>query len=86
MMPTIVVQQSYEEMDNVNCVVCKHGYKNGSSIKFLPKCYHTLHGQCANDWFNLSVSCPKCKRIVRTSDFVYHKALAQSVTENLWNI
>ena len=68
----------FKGIDDTVCVVCLHRHNADQEMKVLPKCYHTFHPNCAVQWFNRSISCPRCHRLVGTHEFKAYNQLAES--------
>ena len=43
------------------CIVCWDLFTSGSEVAVLP-CGHIYHLSCAGDWFQRSLTCPKCRQ------------------------
>lgn len=49
------------------CSICLVGFKDGDICRRLPEpCGHCFHKECVDHWFQLSTSCPLCKRSIKT--------------------
>ncbi|KAH7546712.1 hypothetical protein FEM48_Zijuj01G0230700 [Ziziphus jujuba var. spinosa] len=43
------------------CSVCLQEWKEGESVRRLPKCGHFFHMECIDKWLMRQVSCPMCR-------------------------
>jgi hypothetical protein len=60
--------QSHDSPTSTNeCSICLVCFKDGDVCRRLPEpCGHCFHKECVDHWFELSTSCPLCKRSIKT--------------------
>ncbi|KAL5216709.1 hypothetical protein ABZP36_008110 [Zizania latifolia] len=44
-----------------DCSVCLGEFRDGESIRLLPKCRHAFHQQCIDTWLKSHSNCPLCR-------------------------
>jgi hypothetical protein len=44
-----------------DCSVCLGEFKDGESLRLLPKCNHAFHQQCIDKWLKSHSNCPLCR-------------------------
>lgn len=49
------------EPEDAKCSICLQTYTPNVGIRVL-RCKHHFHRQCADDWFQISATCPLCVR------------------------
>ncbi|XP_004510073.1 uncharacterized protein [Cicer arietinum] len=59
----IKTESSSNIESNSMCCICLGDLSNGSKIMAQP-CSHVFHGDCINKWFNVSKTCPLCRRAI----------------------
>ncbi|OIV95167.1 hypothetical protein TanjilG_21557 [Lupinus angustifolius] len=57
----ILVFQSQEFKDGLECAVCLCDVVEGEKTRFLPKCNHGFHVDCIDMWFQSHSTCPLCR-------------------------
>ncbi|KAK8947585.1 E3 ubiquitin-protein ligase [Platanthera guangdongensis] len=45
----------------VDCPVCLGEFREGDSIRLLPKCAHAFHRSCIDTWLSSHSNCPLCR-------------------------
>lgn len=57
-------------MDGTDCSVCLAEFRDGDSLRLLPKCSHAFHLQCIDTWLKSQSNCPLCRAsiVVQSSD------------------
>lgn len=50
-----------EKMRLLECVICLRVIEEGEKVRILPKCKHTFHVECIDQWFGLCSTCPLCR-------------------------
>lgn len=43
------------------CTVCLGEFKDGETVKLLPRCTHPFHASCVDTWLRSHVNCPLCR-------------------------
>ncbi|KAJ6833631.1 putative E3 ubiquitin-protein ligase RING1-like [Iris pallida] len=43
------------------CAVCLGEFKDGETVKLLPRCTHSFHVSCVDTWLRSHVNCPLCR-------------------------
>lgn len=52
----------YKSGDNSeDCSVCLGEFKDGETVKVLPRCKHWFHMECVDTWLKAHVNCPLCR-------------------------
>ncbi|KAK7399826.1 hypothetical protein VNO78_11019 [Psophocarpus tetragonolobus] len=54
-----------------HCVICLADFSDGDPIRFLPKCNHYFHVGCIGKWLLSHSSCPTCRDLLKSNDFVH---------------
>ncbi|KAL5568664.1 hypothetical protein UlMin_025239 [Ulmus minor] len=44
------------------CSICLGDYKDNDMLLLLPDCSHLFHVKCVNQWFQLHLTCPMCRK------------------------
>jgi hypothetical protein len=44
-----------------DCSVCLGEFRDGESLRLLPKCSHAFHQQCIDKWLKSHSNCPLCR-------------------------
>ncbi|OIW13522.1 hypothetical protein TanjilG_29263 [Lupinus angustifolius] len=57
----IIVFQSEEFKDGLECAVCLCDVVDGEKTRLLPKCNHGFHVECIDMWFQSHSNCPICR-------------------------
>ncbi|KAE9598073.1 hypothetical protein Lal_00003885 [Lupinus albus] len=57
----ILVFQSEEFKDGLECAVCLSDVVEGEKVRLLPKCNHGFHVDCIDMWFQSHSNCPICR-------------------------
>ncbi|XP_065869446.1 RING-H2 finger protein ATL3 [Euphorbia lathyris] len=60
----IVIFQSEEFKDGLECAVCLSDILQGEKARLLPKCNHGFHVDCIDMWFQYHSTCPLCRNSV----------------------
>ncbi|PKU73097.1 E3 ubiquitin-protein ligase Os04g0590900-like [Dendrobium catenatum] len=57
-------------VDGTDCSVCLAEFREGESLRLLPKCSHAFHLQCIDTWLKSHSNCPLCRAsiVVQSSD------------------
>ncbi|KQK00839.1 E3 ubiquitin-protein ligase Os04g0590900 [Brachypodium distachyon] len=48
-------------VDGTDCSVCLGEFRDGESLRLLPKCSHAFHLPCIDPWLKSHSSCPLCR-------------------------
>ncbi|XP_077239942.1 RING-H2 finger protein ATL3-like [Tasmannia lanceolata] len=57
----VVMFQSKEFKDGLECAVCLCELSDGEKARLLPKCNHGFHLDCIDMWFQSHSTCPLCR-------------------------
>lgn len=57
----ILVFQSEEFKDGLECAVCLSEVVQGEKARLLPRCNHGFHVDCIDMWFQSHSTCPLCR-------------------------
>jgi Ring finger domain len=49
------------KMKVLECVICLRAIDEGEKVRILPKCKHTFHIECVDQWLGLCSMCPLCR-------------------------
>ncbi|KDP40622.1 hypothetical protein JCGZ_24621 [Jatropha curcas] len=60
----IVIFQSKDFKDGLECAVCLSEVAEGEKTRLLPKCNHGFHVDCIDMWFQSHSTCPLCRNSV----------------------
>ncbi|XP_068664049.1 RING-H2 finger protein ATL3-like [Aristolochia californica] len=60
----VVVYQSAEFNEGLECAVCLCELSDGEKARLLPKCNHGFHLDCIDMWFQSHSTCPICRNPV----------------------
>jgi hypothetical protein len=50
-----------DELDSIDCSICKDDMEVGVEVVFLPNCAHCFHKECLIRWIKLQGFCPVCR-------------------------
>ncbi|XP_057439749.1 RING-H2 finger protein ATL3-like [Lotus japonicus] len=64
----VVVFQSQDFKDGLECAVCLSELDEGEKARLLPKCNHGFHVDCIDMWFQSHSTCPLCRTSVASHD------------------
>jgi hypothetical protein len=45
-----------------SCAVCLTEFRDGETLRLLPRCRHAFHRGCIDTWLRAHVNCPLCRR------------------------
>ncbi|KAJ6696056.1 RING-H2 FINGER PROTEIN ATL51-RELATED [Salix koriyanagi] len=76
----VVVFQSRDFPDGLECAVCLSDVLEGEKARLLPKCNHGFHHDCIDMWFQSHSTCPLCRSSVAP------QAQGSSGANNLTNL
>uniref|UniRef100_A0A0E0MH49 RING-type E3 ubiquitin transferase n=1 Tax=Oryza punctata TaxID=4537 RepID=A0A0E0MH49_ORYPU len=51
-----------------SCAVCLTEFRDGETLRLLPRCRHAFHRGCIDTWLRAHVNCPLCRAPVQVSD------------------
>uniref|UniRef100_A0A0E0BL47 RING-type E3 ubiquitin transferase n=1 Tax=Oryza glumipatula TaxID=40148 RepID=A0A0E0BL47_9ORYZ len=51
-----------------SCAVCLTEFRDGETLRLLPRCRHAFHRGCIDTWLRAHVNCPLCRAPVQISD------------------
>lgn len=60
----MVIFQSKDFKDGLECAVCLSEVAEGEKTRLLPKCNHGFHVDCIDVWFQSHSTCPLCRNSV----------------------
>ncbi|KAJ6711836.1 RING-H2 FINGER PROTEIN ATL3 [Salix purpurea] len=60
----LVIFQSKDFPDGLECAVCLSDAVEGEKVRLLPKCNHGFHLDCIDMWFQSYSTCPLCRNSV----------------------
>ncbi|OAY36315.1 RING-H2 finger protein ATL3 [Manihot esculenta] len=60
----VVIFQSKDFKDGLECAVCLAEVAEGEKTRLLPKCNHGFHVDCIDMWFQSHSTCPLCRNSV----------------------
>ncbi|XP_002533814.2 RING-H2 finger protein ATL3 [Ricinus communis] len=60
----VVIFQSEDFKDGLECAVCLSEIAQGEKARLLPKCNHGFHVDCIDMWFQSHSTCPLCRNSV----------------------
>ncbi|KAJ8751079.1 hypothetical protein K2173_016260 [Erythroxylum novogranatense] len=63
----LVVFQSNDCKDRLDCAVCLSEVLPGEEARFLPKCNHGFHIDCIDMWLQFHSTCPLCRNSLAPS-------------------
>lgn len=63
----IVIVDSKDFKDGLECAVCLSDLVSGEKARLLPKCNHGFHVDCIDMWFQSHSTCPLCRNPVSNS-------------------
>ena len=53
--------------DDGSCAVCLAEFRDGETLRLLPRCGHAFHRGCIDTWLRAHVNCPLCRAPVQVS-------------------
>lgn len=63
-LPVLLYRQAAEKKrieEDEMCSICLSTFDEGEKVKMLPKCTHTFHPDCIDEWLRTRSSCPLCR-------------------------
>ncbi|KAL6972594.1 RING-type E3 ubiquitin transferase [Sarracenia purpurea var. burkii] len=63
---SIVIFNTKDFTDGLECAVCLSQLADGEKTRLLPKCNHGFHVDCIDMWFQSHSTCPICRHPVST--------------------
>jgi len=57
----IELKRDEEEQSQCTCAICLEDIEIGEWYKKLPKCEHTFHAPCIDQWLSTRATCPVCR-------------------------
>lgn len=51
-------------VDGTWCLVCLCEFRDGESLRVLPKCDHAFHIECIDTWLRSHTNCPLCRSAI----------------------
>ncbi|KAJ1276348.1 hypothetical protein BS78_05G207800 [Paspalum vaginatum] len=51
--------------DDASCAVCLAEFRDGETLRLLPRCGHPFHRGCIDTWLRAHVNCPLCRAPVQ---------------------
>ncbi|XP_040384667.1 RING-H2 finger protein ATL54-like [Oryza brachyantha] len=51
-----------------SCAVCLTEFRDGETLRLLPRCRHAFHRGCIDTWLRAHVNCPLCRAPVQVAD------------------
>ncbi|KAL5205125.1 hypothetical protein ABZP36_009996 [Zizania latifolia] len=65
--------------DGGSCAVCLAEFRDGETLRLLPRCHHAFHRGCIDTWLRAHVNCPLCREPVQVADKTSAAAGANAV-------
>ncbi|KAF8749745.1 hypothetical protein HU200_012544 [Digitaria exilis] len=56
-----------EEDGDGSCAVCLAEFRDGETLRLLPRCRHAFHRGCIDTWLRAHVNCPLCRAPVQVT-------------------
>ncbi|XP_066340204.1 E3 ubiquitin-protein ligase EL5-like [Miscanthus floridulus] len=53
--------------DDGSCAVCLAEFRDGETLRLLPRCGHAFHRGCIDTWLRAHVNCPLCRAPVQVA-------------------
>ncbi|XP_078175092.1 RING-H2 finger protein ATL1-like [Carex rostrata] len=57
----------------MECSICLSAVEEGETVKLLPECLHSFHGDCVDMWLSGHTTCPVCRIEVLGSTSAVHQ-------------
>lgn len=57
----------------MECSICLSAVEEGETVKLLPECFHSFHGNCVDMWLRGHKTCPVCRIEVLSSTSAVHQ-------------
>lgn len=51
-------------IDGTDCSVCLNEFRDGETLRLLPKCNHAFHLPCIDTWLRSHTTCPLCRAAI----------------------
>ncbi|XP_073008429.1 RING-H2 finger protein ATL64-like [Typha latifolia] len=62
---TVYSRQGEGEGEGEICAICLEEMEGGEEVKVMPRCKHTFHDDCIDQWLGVvSASCPVCRNLI----------------------
>ncbi|KAK3119236.1 hypothetical protein QOZ80_9BG0716390 [Eleusine coracana subsp. coracana] len=65
-----------DEESGAGCAVCLAEFRDGETLRLLPRCGHAFHRGCIDTWLRAHVNCPLCRAPVQVDKKAADKARA----------
>uniref|UniRef100_A0ACD5WY13 Uncharacterized protein n=1 Tax=Avena sativa TaxID=4498 RepID=A0ACD5WY13_AVESA len=65
------------------CAVCLAEFRDGETLRLLPRCAHAFHRGCIDTWLRAHVNCPLCRAPVKIASSCNATALGGEPAANL---
>ncbi|CAD6253161.1 unnamed protein product [Miscanthus lutarioriparius] len=56
-----------DDGDDGSCAVCLAEFRDGETLRLLPRCGHAFHRGCIDTWLRAHVNCPLCRAPVQVA-------------------
>ncbi|CAL0317851.1 unnamed protein product [Lupinus luteus] len=68
-------------IEGTECSVCLNDFREGETLRLLPKCNHAFHIPCIDTWLRSHINCPLCRAGIVSSNNV--SVLTEAAMSNL---
>ena len=65
---TKIKLKTYNQQDGIEldqCTICLADIEHNQIIRYINKCNHCFHIECADKWFEEHITCPHCRQDIR---------------------
>lgn len=69
------LKQDYVDSSKDTCTICLEAFEIGTWYKKLPKCQHSFHATCIDEWLSTRAACPVCREEVFIEEHVLESTL-----------
>lgn len=66
--PTVLYDEYVRKEDGLMCSICVMEFEDTEVLRLLPKCEHSFHNECIEEWLKIRKSCPICRSLVEATD------------------
>lgn len=66
--------------DDEECSVCLEPFREGETVRELPRCRHLFHTECIDMWLYSHVTCPLCRSVIGVKEGRKKVAAEQSTS------
>ncbi|XP_022889450.1 NEP1-interacting protein-like 2 [Olea europaea var. sylvestris] len=57
--------ETMKSSQEINCTICLQDFENGDCARMLPRCRHSFHLHCTDEWLIRNGTCPICREGVQ---------------------